>query len=78
MGRELCNALPNNGQPIEQGRCPVRREQSDKHKHISRQPTAPQPVLELPLIAPRADEEIGRRKETPKIERGVAVVDFYI
>ena len=56
----------------------MRRTQSDKHPRISRQPTAPQPVLELPLIAPRAGEEIGQRQERPKSERGVAVVDFYI
>jgi len=35
-------------------------------------------VLELPLVAPRAEEEIGPRQERPKVERGVAVVDFYI
>lgn len=57
----------------------MRRPHSEKRPQISRQPTAPQPVLELPLVAPRAEEEIGRRRrEEPKPERGVAIVDFYI
>ncbi|MCB9566171.1 MAG: hypothetical protein H6710_02970 [Myxococcales bacterium] len=57
----------------------MRRPHPEKRPRISRQPTAPQPVLELPLVAPHADEEIGRRRrEEPKTERGVAIVDFYI
>ena len=56
----------------------MRRTQSDKHPQISRQPTAPRPVLQLPLVAPRAKEEIEPRQEKQKVERGVAIVDFYI
>jgi hypothetical protein len=59
----------------------MRRPLAEKRQRISRQPTAPQPVLELPLVAPRADEELDhrrRRPEEPKSERGIAIVDFYL
>lgn len=57
----------------------MRRPPAEKRPRISRQPTAPQPVLELPLVAPRADEDLReRRPEEPKPQRGIAIVDFYL
>lgn len=57
----------------------MRRPLAEKRPRISRQPTAPQPVLELPLVAPRDDEEFReRRREEPKPQRGIAIVDFYL
>ena len=53
---------------------------AEKRPRISRQPTAPQPVLELPLVAPRADEDLQERRpeEPKKPQRGIAIVDFYL
>lgn len=65
----------------EKGRCTVSRPQPEKRPRISRQPTAPQPVLELPLVAPtRDDGDFERRQPRPPSteERGVSVIDFYI
>ena len=56
------------------------RPQPEKRPRISRQPTAPQPVLELPLVAPERehDAERPRRRAPEPEERGVTLIDFYI
>jgi hypothetical protein len=42
-------------------------------------PTEPRPVLQLPLRAPEPPPLAGDADESPApVERGVAVIDFYL
>ena len=44
-----------------------------RHRHVEERP-----VLQLPIARPEARDLVEETDEEEKVERGIAVIDFYI